>query len=50
MTETDWQTLFNHIEELRTIGYWLATLLAVNAGLIAANIVAATIQFRIGRS
>nr|WP_320011296.1 hypothetical protein [uncultured Desulfobulbus sp.] len=49
MNETDWQTLFNHIEELRTIGYWLATLLAVNAGLIAANIVSSTIQFNLGR-
>ncbi len=49
MTETDVQTLFNHLIELRTIGYWLATLLAINAGLIAANIVAATIQIRIGR-
>lgn len=49
MTTADWQTLFEHLEELRTIGYWLATLLAVNAGLVTANIVAATIQIRLGR-
>lgn len=49
MSEVDVHTLFEHLEELRTIGYWLATLLAINAGLIAANIVAATIQIRLGR-
>lgn len=49
MTEADVHTLFEHLVELRTIGYWLATLLAINAGLIAANIVAATIQIRVGR-
>lgn len=49
MTESDVHTLFSHLVELRTIGYWLATLLAINAGLQAANIVAVTIQIRIGR-
>ena len=49
MNETDVQILFGHLEELRTIGYWLATLLAINAGLVAANIVAATVQIRLGQ-
>lgn len=49
MTAEDVLTLFGHLEELRTIGYWLATLLAINAGLVAANIVATTIQIRLGR-
>ena len=49
MTPDEVQELFGHLEELRTIGYWLATLLAINAGLIAANIVAATVQIRLSR-
>lgn len=49
MSEADVHTLFEHLVELRAIGYWLATLLAINAGLIVANIVAATIQIRLGR-
>jgi len=49
MTPDDVQALFGHLEELRAIGYWLATLLAVNAGLSAAGIIASTIQIRIGR-
>lgn len=49
MNDTDVQAILAHLVELRTIGYWLASLLAINAGLLAANIVAATIQIRIGR-
>lgn len=49
MTASDVLILFGHLEELRTTGYWLATLLAINAGLLAANIVASTIQIRLGR-
>lgn len=49
MTPEDVLTLFGHLEELRRIGYWVATLLAVNAGLLAANVVASTIQIRLGR-
>jgi len=49
MTADDVQALFGHLQELRTIGYWLATLLAINAGLIAANIVAATVDIRFTR-
>jgi len=49
MTPEDVQALFGHLEEFRQIGYWLATLLAINAGLIAASIVAATVQIRLSR-
>lgn len=49
MTAEDVSVLFEHLEELRTIGYWIASLLAVNAGLLAANIVASTIQIRLAR-
>lgn len=49
MTPDDVQALFEHLQELRIIGYWLATLLAINAGLITANIVASTVQIRFGR-
>jgi hypothetical protein len=49
MTASDVLTLFSHLEELRTTGYWIVTVLAVNAGLLAANIVAATIQIKLGR-
>lgn len=49
MTPEDVQALFGHLQELRSIGYWLATLLAVNAGLVAANIVATTIDIRLSR-
>lgn len=49
MTPDEVQVLFGHLQELQSIGRWLATLLAVNAGLIAMNIVASTIQIRLGR-
>ncbi len=49
MTADDVQTLFAHLEELKLIGYWIAEILAINAGLVAANIVASTIQIRMGR-
>lgn len=49
MTAADLQPIIDHMIELRAIGYWLATLLAINAGLLAANIVSTTIQFRLGR-
>ncbi|MDR2551325.1 MAG: hypothetical protein LBD10_14110 [Desulfobulbus sp.] len=50
MTPDDVLGLFARLEELRAIGYWVATLLAINAGLLAANIVASTVQIRLGRS
>ena len=49
MSPDDVLTLFKHLEELRAIGYWVVTLLAVNAGLLTANIVASTVQIRLSR-
>lgn len=49
MSPDDVLTLFKHLEELRAIGYWAVTLLAVNAGLLTAIIVASTVQINLGR-